>query len=269
MKRFIKYWPDRNRLVYFHANATPEYWDSVWQEQGAPTPIEKNHDVLRLTKKYLPIGARVLEAGCGRGDKVDAMAQAGFNAIGIDFAPNTVRVARQYFPTRDIRIGDVRNLEFEDASFDGLWSLGVIEHFWNGYESILAESNRVLRPGGYLFLTTPWFSPYRRRKALAGGFPLLNEMSKEAPEDFYQFALAKDEIKAALARHGFVLKSWAGRAPEISMLENMDRGKSFFQWLLTSRGGLPKRIIRKLIVRAAQDFCGHSFMSVSRRAMTR
>jgi SAM-dependent methyltransferase len=257
--------PSIQRLAYFQANATPEYWDSVWIKQGVPSAIAPSHDVIRLTTRYLSKGSRILEAGCGRGDKVHAMALAGFDPVGIDFAPRTVRAAQELFPTCDIQLGDVRRLDFADCSFDGYWSLGVIEHFWSGYESILREARRVVRPGGYLFLSTPSFSPYRKYKARCGGFPIMNPVPDAEPSDFYQFALGKIEIESALKTLGFELKYWGGRGPEISMLEDMQRFSGFIKWFLCSRGGLAKRITRRLVTRSLANWCGHSFVSVSRR----
>ena len=126
--------------------------------------------MVRITAGNLPAGARVLEGGCGRGNKVAALANAGFEAIGVDFAADSVRQARLDYPGLDIREGDVRALPFTAEFFDGYWSIGVIEHFWEGYDSILAEASRVLRPGGFLFLTAPWLSPYRRSKAGRQGY---------------------------------------------------------------------------------------------------
>ena len=104
----------------------------------------------RITARYLPPGSRVLEGGCGRANKVKALADAGFAAVGVDYAAESVELARQVYPGLDIQVGDVRMLPFPDGAFDGYWSIGVIEHFWAGYDDILREARRVLKPGGVL-----------------------------------------------------------------------------------------------------------------------
>jgi ubiquinone/menaquinone biosynthesis C-methylase UbiE len=217
-----------------------------------------------VTAERLPRGARVLEGGCGRGTKVRALADAGFDAVGVDFASDSVRNARGHYPGLDIRQGDVRRLGFDDATFDGYWSIGVIEHFWDGYDEILAEARRVLKPGGYLFLTAPWFSPYRRRKARAGGYPR-GEFETE-PGDFYQYALGRGEVTAALARHGFTIRDWRGMAAEISMQEDLTSLRPAVAWLFGSRGNVPKRAFRRALTGALNGYCGHSFLAIARRA---
>lgn len=75
----------------------PEYWeqrytsgDTRW-DKGAPSPGLV--DFLRANPD-LPRG-RVLVPGCGVGHDVFAWAQAGFAAVGVDFAPSAIRQAVQ------------------------------------------------------------------------------------------------------------------------------------------------------------------------------
>jgi hypothetical protein len=93
----------------------------------------------------------------------------------------------------------------------------------------------------------------------------MNLVPDAEPSDFYQFALGKIEMESALKTHRFELKYWGGRGPEISMLEDMQRFSGFIKWFLCSRGGLAKRITRRLVARPLANWCGHSFLSVSRR----
>ncbi len=261
--RQVVYSPRDQRLVYLDAKATPEFWEARWRAEGRPVASRQDEEMIDVTAAHLPAGARVLEGGCGRGNKVAVLAKAGFEAIGVDFAADSVRQARLEYPGLDIREGDVRALPFAAEFFDGYWSIGVIEHFWEGYDAILAEASRVLRPGGFLFLTAPWFSPYRRSKAGRQGYARRDFASE--PPDFYQFALGREEVSAALDRHGFDLRRWRGLAPEISMQEDMVALKRPVQWLFSSRGSLVKRGLRRLVCNTFGGYCGHSFMAIAQR----
>jgi ubiquinone/menaquinone biosynthesis C-methylase UbiE len=59
----------------------------------------------------------------------------------------------------EVRHMDAKQLEFEDASFDAVFSLSSIEHFgsWADIRRSAAEMGRVLRPGGAAFLVTECF----------------------------------------------------------------------------------------------------------------
>jgi SAM-dependent methyltransferase len=191
------------------------------------------------------------------------MVDAGFNAVGIDFAEKSVARARLDYPGLDIRQGDVRSLDFPEQAFDGYWSIGVIEHFWAGYGPILSEAARVLKSGGLLFLTAPWFSPYRRYKARTGGY-LRADFDRE-PDSFYQFALGRKEVCKALQQHGFQVLRWSGLESAVSIKEDMTAFRQSIEWLFNSRGRLLKRAMRWVIAGSLNPYCGHSFLAVARR----
>jgi hypothetical protein len=121
----------------------------------------------------------------------------------------------------------------------------------------------VLRPRGLLFLTAPWLSPYRRRRLRAGGYESVDFSSE--PASFYQFALSRKEVCAALAVHGFQVIRWQGLASDVSLREEATALKRPIGWLLGSRGTLAKRILRRVILRGLNPYCGHSFLAVARR----
>jgi SAM-dependent methyltransferase len=261
--RSVVYWSSADRLIYLAEKATPQFWDRYWKEAGMPPQRNQHDDVVTVSCRHLAAGARVLEGGCGRGDKVKALVDAGFRGSGVDFAEQSVKQARLDFPELDIRLADVRALDFPDRTFDGYWSVGVIEHFWNGYDGILAEAARVLKPGGILFLTAPWLSPWRRRKLRAGGYARMDFSSE--PAAFFQFALSREEVCAALRRHGFAIIRWRGLAADVALKEETRALKRPIDWLLDSRGSVAKRILRRGILRVLDAYCGHSFLAVARR----
>lgn len=208
MKKF--YDPANERVVYVQKKADSAYWDNHWSHYSAEAFINnvkvKNRFVLNETRKYLPKGAVVLEGGCGQGQNVWTLQSAGFDCWGADFAADTVEKIKKTMPELKVVVSDVRKLSFEDNFFDGYWSLGVIEHFFDGYHEIRDEMRRVLKKGGYLFLTVPAMSFLRQAKARLGfyepfkkeGFPL---------DDFYQFVLSDKKVIEDYSAHGFRLVS--------------------------------------------------------------
>jgi SAM-dependent methyltransferase len=181
------------RLIYIGTEASPEMWDALWDPdessiRKALQPSEGVKWLLRLTRQYLgPTDGTVLEGGCGKGQYVSALQRAGYNVVGIDSAPQTVAVINRVAPHLDVRLGDVRDLPFVTGSLAGYWSLGLIEHFFSGYGPMAREMARVIRPGGFLFLSFPYMSPMRRLKARFGVYPAFAD--QQEPQDFYQFAL--------------------------------------------------------------------------------
>jgi SAM-dependent methyltransferase len=98
-----------------------------------------------------PGQTRVLDAGCGSGRTLDDLARLG-EAHGIELNPLGVRAARAR--GHDVREGPVESLPFEDASFDLVTCLDVIEHTDDDVAA-LRELRRVTRPGGHAVLSVP------------------------------------------------------------------------------------------------------------------
>jgi SAM-dependent methyltransferase len=109
--------------------------------------------------RYLPAGSvdgvDVLEIGCGMGTHSELLARAGARLTAVDITPEAVAMTRRRLQLRqlpgDVREADAERLPFDDASFDLVWTWGVLHHS-SSFERCLAEVDRVLRPGGRLFM---------------------------------------------------------------------------------------------------------------------
>jgi ubiquinone/menaquinone biosynthesis C-methylase UbiE len=99
-------------------------------------------------------GAQVLDVGSGTGDdarEIAGLVAASGQIVGIDasdalIAESRKRAAGSGLPV-DFRLGDVRNLEFPDATFDRIRT-DRVQMFVPEIETALAEMVRVLRTGG-------------------------------------------------------------------------------------------------------------------------
>lgn len=195
-------------LVYINQKADSHFWDSLWNTETLRKDIQSGkHDlfVAPITKKFLRPNStcRILEGGCGKGTYVYSLAHQGYDAYGVDYAEETIKKILGAMPELNVRPGDVFSLPFADNYFDGYWSLGVIEHFWNGFDGIASEMARVVKKEGYVFLTFPYLSPLRKWNIKRKKYPMLS--SPEQPENFYQFALDSDVVEAHFKQRGFTV----------------------------------------------------------------
>ena len=200
------YDPKAHRLIFLKKKADASFWESHWQKYDRRQTIRPaiySRAILNPTKKYLLKGARVLEGGCGLAQNVWALHASGYDAYGIDYAKKTVDKLNANIPELNVRYGDVRKLEFETNFFDGYWSLGVIEHFYDGFDRIATEMRRVVRSGGYLFLTFPCISWLRELKIKHQKYPIWAENTYQS--EFYQFALHSASVAETFKKYDFVL----------------------------------------------------------------
>lgn len=112
----------------------------------------KNVD--RFAEK-LPNGGSVLDVGCGSGRASKLLYEKGFSVVGIDFSEKMLSLARKRVQGASFALMDVRSPSFPDEHFDGVWANFAIIHIPQS-ETVptLREWNRVLKPGGVLFITT-------------------------------------------------------------------------------------------------------------------
>ena len=96
-------------------------------------------------------GKRVLEIGCGMGMHSEMLLKAGAGLTSIDISPTSALATAKRLAARgltgDVRQMDAERLDFPDATFDLVWSWGVIHHSASTTR-VLSEIARVLKPGG-------------------------------------------------------------------------------------------------------------------------
>ena len=138
------------------------YHDAVWEQVADPTPLPAGHR--RALLALVHRGERVLDLGCGDGACSEAIAAAGAVAIALDVSAVALERARARLPGLDARLLDPgAPLPLADGEVAGVWSSEVIERVLD-VAAWLGETRRVLRPGGWLALTTPALT----RRALVG-----------------------------------------------------------------------------------------------------
>jgi len=108
----------------------------------------------------------ILDAPCGKGLLAAALRQREFRVFGVDIEPDARNLLDGSFEIADLNC----RLPFEDESFDLVTSVEGIEHLENPH-GFLREINRVLKPDGWVILTTPNIVSLRSRvRFLGSGF---------------------------------------------------------------------------------------------------
>jgi len=99
-------------------------------------------------------GMKVLDVACGPGLVSEKIFQRKALPVGIDFSPEMINLAKQFYPHITFEEGDAQQLPFENASFDAVvMNFGML-HLPQPLQA-MKEANRVLRKNGR-FAFTVW-----------------------------------------------------------------------------------------------------------------
>jgi tocopherol O-methyltransferase len=218
------------------------FWDS---ETHRRRDAIQNVNKFVATELALPVGARVLDAGCGVGGTSLFLAEhAGLQVNGITLSREQLRRARRFAASSTAKyppiftLGDYANTHFPSGSFDGVIAVESSCHAPSKCE-FLREARRLLRPGGRLvvidgFLAKVDLNDRERRLylRLLNGFALpdLAEIERFARDldkvgfssvrfcDRTAAILRSARIIAAMSWPGIVLLGafcWVGLLPQI------------------------------------------------------
>ncbi len=133
----------------------------AFYSRGAEKFAEKNsfenmpQEYIDLLDQFIELvqGDEVLDAGCGHGRDTNYFTENGLDTIGIDVAGGMLEYARENQKGEYLRM-DVRELEFEDNRFDGLWCNTVLLFFPIGeMRDVIKELSRVTKDDGVIFVS--------------------------------------------------------------------------------------------------------------------
>ncbi len=124
-----------------------------WPVTGASGPV------VQFLKRFQPEqqNGRVLDIGCGEGRHTAFFANAGYQAVGLDYQTLALARAASFFEGDSARFqlvqGDVFHLPFLPGSFDVMLDYGCLHHVRRrDTTAYLRSVVPLLKPGGYFLL---------------------------------------------------------------------------------------------------------------------
>lgn len=143
----------------------------------------------------LPAGSQGLDAGCGMGLQSLLLAEAvgpEGHVTGLDISPSLLATAEEVVDEAGLaerisfREGDVRQLPFDDGTFDWSWSVDCVGYAPIEPLPLVRELARVVKPGGSVILLA-WSS-----ECLLPGHPLLEARLRATVPGIAPFVRGKD-----------------------------------------------------------------------------
>jgi SAM-dependent methyltransferase len=188
----------------FMPECTGEMWAEHWHRY--------------LFASRLVTGLDVLDAACGEGYGAAWLAHAARSVTGLDIDVPTLEAARARYgrPGLSFEAGSVTAMPFADASFDCVVSFETLEHLAEQRE-MMAEMRRVLKPDGFLVISTPNRVEYSERRDFHNAFHVRE--------------LDAAEFRAVIAER-FAAQRWYGQKVLFhSAIWPLPAGESSLSWI--------------------------------------
>jgi SAM-dependent methyltransferase len=158
---------------------------------------------------------QVVDVGCGNGRVVFFKRASCAQMVGIDAGEH---FAAEAAATVDLARGDIRRLPFAAGSFDKAYSLDVMEHLTEeGVHAMLAETRRILRPGGLFFIYSHVMMSSRLASFQRGVNRLVgwldrrglvdNRPERERKADHVNALRSYEQLQSVLAETGFRIEA--------------------------------------------------------------
>ena len=198
------WWDDHSPLVLLHGSMTTgrlDYFRGVLDRLGR-LPAENETPT-------------ALDIGSGGGFLAEEFARLGFAVTGVDPSEASVQTARDHALAGgldiDYRTGVGEQLPVRDAAFDVAYCSDVLEHVTD-VDAVLAETSRVLRPGGVYLFDTPNRTLASKLATAMTQRWRLTRVVDFAAHDWTMF-LTPAELACRMRTQGMVVRETVGLGP--------------------------------------------------------
>ncbi|MBI0075597.1 bifunctional 2-polyprenyl-6-hydroxyphenol methylase/3-demethylubiquinol 3-O-methyltransferase UbiG [Commensalibacter sp. M0357] len=149
-----------------HFNQLADQW---WDRKGPMSSLHDMNDLriewinrnLRHNNQYYKSG-NILDIGCGAGLASEALANMGYNVLGIDAGEKVIKAAQYHLDTTPLlpkggsltyKVGSIEELVHENQHFSVITALELLEHV-NDPQNFIHNISRLLQTNGMIFVST-------------------------------------------------------------------------------------------------------------------
>jgi SAM-dependent methyltransferase len=165
-----------------------------------------------------PKGLKILDLGAGEGALTQKLHNLGYHMQACDFSPE----AFKFPPVKCDGVDITLAFPYADHSLDRVIAVEVTEHILD-HENFFKEINRILKPGGKLYISTPNILSMKSRfRFLFRGFPYAFKPLDMDRHDGMQHvaSLSLNQYNYLALKHGFMEAEYG-----------IDRKQSTSRWL--------------------------------------
>jgi len=152
------------------------------------------YETSKLVKVTERKTGRLLDVGCGAGDRLDIFRRLGFDVYGVEIS-QSAGYAKKHLGL-NVKQGDLFKADYSDSFFDIITLHNVLEHTHNP-QKVIGELNRILKKDGIVAIQVPninciQFKLFKKRWAAV-----------DVPRDLYYFSIPL--LKKILAKENLAI----------------------------------------------------------------
>lgn len=194
--------------------------------------VEKLINQIKNTKRSL------LDVACGTGYGSDFLQRKiGIDVMGVDNNQLVIHQAKRQYRQKKLqfKVGNISQLLFKNRFFDYIVCFETIEHLnkKNGLQA-MKELYRLLKPGGYLFISCP--NPYITN--------LIKRIYHDYNNPFHLYEYPPEELEKTLMQIGFKIRKKVGQYPFMPLFYYFATVIPGFKFFLEPQPAFPQRISR-------------------------
>lgn len=152
---------------YHAVDWTPErierFWNFYSQNAAAHASYFSGRfggAILHVVRRHVSLSGPVVDLGCGPGYLVEELLRQGLACKAIDSSAEAVERVRARFAGRPAflggLVGGLDRIPLADGEAGAVFLIEVLEHLGSEFATqALAETRRILGPGGHLIITVP------------------------------------------------------------------------------------------------------------------
>ncbi|MHC4544009.1 MAG: class I SAM-dependent methyltransferase [Planctomycetota bacterium] len=239
--------PSENEIAKFYPE-TYSWKETLTAESKITKTVRKLEKMYRYhllsyeTSKVIKAAKRkmgkLLDVGCGSGDRLDIFRRLGFDTYGVEISASA-EYARERFGL-NVKQGDLFEASYPDSFFDIITLNNVLEHTHNP-QKITGELYRILKEDGIVAIQVPnidciQFKLFKKRWAAV-----------DVPRDMYYFNVRL--LKKILTKENFVITNvdhfnnwWHPPTIVISLFPKLDPQRA---WAEEEKRGNP--VLKRLL----------------------
>jgi 2-polyprenyl-6-hydroxyphenyl methylase/3-demethylubiquinone-9 3-methyltransferase len=234
----IESWPQSWKDSFFYDQA--EIYDEITHFGYFYAYAQRRQKTLELVTEVLPAGARILDIAAAQGNFSLALSEMGYQVTWNDLRADLSDYVRLKYEKGSIEFapGNVFALHFPFL-FDGVLITEIIEHVAHP-DDFLHKTAELVRPGGYIVMTTPNGAYFRNRLPKFSDCldTTVYEVAQFRPNaDGHIFLLYPQEIRQLAAMAGLTVE-------RLELFTNpITAGHMKSEWLLRR---LPSFVVERL-----------------------